>query len=110
MTILEPYGYHRLKEALICNDWDATGYPDEYASADNYLAGGSELSDEDEGDLDGELAEMDTELRGLKEALLSGAGRSDDPDRPWPDPDDPQGLENFEKMMGEVLAIKGEAH
>jgi hypothetical protein len=51
---------------------------------------------------------MDSEFRGLKKALASDPTSAGDPDKTWPDLDNPQELEDFEKLMAEVLAIKGE--
>jgi hypothetical protein len=93
---------------LECTDWDADNYPEEYERDYEYSEGLLQFDREDAG-LDKEMADMDTEFKNLKDALLSGSTAKDENDE-YGDGDSPEQLEEFERMMTEIMAIKGEQY
>jgi hypothetical protein len=94
----EPVGLGRLKEAVETTDWtaDESEDLDELDDLDDFDEDG-ELKPRLKG-YDAELAEMDSELKGLKtELALHGADDGNDQD-----------IEEMEQMMSKLQAIKGE--
>ena len=98
-------GYARLKEVLECTDWNADNYPEEYDRGYDHSDGLLQFDHEDAG-LDGELAEMDTEFKSLKDALLASSTVNGGHDG-YEDGKDPEQVEELEKMMAEIMAIRG---
>ena len=90
---------------LECTDWDADNYPEEYERDYEYSEGLLQFDREDAG-LDKEMAEMDTEFKNLKVALLAGSTAKDEDDE-YGDENSPEQVEEFERMMAEIMAIKG---
>jgi hypothetical protein len=88
-------GIARLKENLECVDWNADNYSDVLETYDSLLQ-----ENPDDSELDLELAQMDVEFRGLKGALLRDTDDAGEDEAP-------EGIENLEVMMAELLAIKG---
>jgi hypothetical protein len=102
MSLLEPMGIERLKEALESNDWD--GGDDE--EADINLEDFEEEEDDDEGSLGFGIdpSEMEQEMRGMKQAIYGGG---DEVDEDLAEADGDKEVEQLQSMMMKMQAVRG---
>jgi len=99
LTLIEPMGLERLKEALEANDWD--GGDD---AGDELMLEDFEDNDETEGSIGFgiEAAEMEAEMAGMKQAIYGGGVDEEDEDG-----NGDEDVEKLQAMMLKMQAVRG---
>ncbi len=99
----EPLGVERLKEALETNDWEGLGELDDALGLDEFDDG---VTSDDEGSIGFGIskAEVEADMKGMKQAIYSGGLHGNEDGENAEDDDE---VEKLQSMIQKMQAVKG---
>lgn len=98
---LEPMGMERLKEALEANDWEGNDELGEAIDLERFEADDDETGSVGFGLDATDKAEMEKEMRGMKQAIYGGGNEGDEEE-----PSD-KDVEDLQALMQNMQAVRG---